>query len=112
MHIASFYINAFANQVARRYTEMTPGAFRIRPAQAGPNSPANNHRIFKVCAGWLIAFLGIRLEPELHSEFVAVCKKMNVSGSAVIRNCIQAFVDRQRDSTQTDLFAPNKLEPK
>jgi len=46
----------------------------------------------------------VRIQPDLHREFVALCEAMNVNGSAIVRQCIQAFVDRHKDSTQADLF--------
>jgi predicted transcriptional regulator len=51
------------------------------------------------------ASLRIRLNPELHKEFTTLCQELNVNGSAVIRQCIQAFVERHRNDKQTDLFA-------
>lgn len=50
------------------------------------------------------ANIRVRLEPELHKEFTELCKRLDVNGSAVVRQAIRGFLEKHRGSSQADLF--------
>lgn len=52
------------------------------------------------------AALRIRLPPELHREFLEVCKAQNKSAAQAIREFMRSHVSRYRQGQQIDLFQP------
>lgn len=56
--------------------------------------------------------LRVRVEPELHDQFVDLCASMNMNGSAVLRQAVQAFVDRYKNDQQADMFGAAAPEEK
>lgn len=53
------------------------------------------------------AALRIRIAPELHREFLEVCKLQDLSASHVLRQFMRSYVDQQRKEQQTELFDVN-----
>ena len=52
------------------------------------------------------AVLRVRVEPELHKQFVDLCESMGMNSSDVLRKSVQAFVDRYKNDQQADMFQP------
>lgn len=50
------------------------------------------------------AALRIRIAPELHREFLEVCKVQDIPASHVLRQFMRSYVDDFRHEQQTDLF--------
>ncbi|MGK0416531.1 hypothetical protein [Haliea sp.] len=50
------------------------------------------------------AALRVRLSPELHKEFLEVCKHEDVSASHVLRQFMRSYIDRCRRGQQSELF--------
>mgnify|MGYP000168002282 CR=1 FL=1 len=48
--------------------------------------------------------LRIRVDPELHREFLDVCKRLDVPAAQVLRQHMRKIVDENRDDVQDDLF--------
>ena len=48
--------------------------------------------------------LRIRVDPELHREFLGVCKRLDVPAAQVLRQHMRKFVEENRDDMQDDLF--------
>ena len=48
--------------------------------------------------------LRIRIAPELHQEFLEVCKLQDLSASHVLRQFMRSYVDEYRNGQQKDLF--------
>ncbi|MCU7850227.1 MAG: hypothetical protein KZQ89_20035 [Candidatus Thiodiazotropha sp. (ex Lucinoma kastoroae)] len=48
--------------------------------------------------------LRIRVDPELHREFLDVCKRLDVPAAQVLRQHMRKIVDENRDDIQDDLF--------
>lgn len=49
--------------------------------------------------------LRIRIDPELHREFLDACKRLDVPAAQVLRQYMRKFVDENRGDMQDDLFA-------
>ena len=54
------------------------------------------------------ANLRIRVEPQLHEQFIDTCKHMGIPASQVIRQYMRSFIEQNYDRTQTDMFKKNK----
>ena len=52
--------------------------------------------------------LRIRVETQLREEFLHACKKDDLTAAQVLRAFMRAYVERQRQGDQPDLF-PNAL---
>ncbi|RLW64694.1 MAG: hypothetical protein B6D73_10705 [gamma proteobacterium symbiont of Stewartia floridana] len=50
----------------------------------------------------------IRLEPELHQQFVDACKSQHVPAAQVLRDFMRGYVRTYLSTRQTDLFDENK----
>lgn len=50
------------------------------------------------------AAMRIRVEPELHNDFLAVCKSQDLPASLVLRQFMKTFVEENIVGTQKDLF--------
>lgn len=50
------------------------------------------------------AALRIRVEPELHDDFLTACKNQDLPASQVLRQFMKAFVEENIVGTQQDLF--------
>lgn len=50
------------------------------------------------------AALRIRIDPELHQEFIEVCQKQDVSASQVLRQYMRSYIEEHRLNLQADLF--------
>lgn len=50
------------------------------------------------------AALRIRIEPELHKEFLAACKAQDVPASQVLREFMKQFVSAREQTPQLDFF--------
>ena len=48
--------------------------------------------------------LRIRVDPELHREFLDVCKRLDVPAAQVLRQHMRKFVEENRDDMQDHLF--------
>ncbi|MFC6923588.1 hypothetical protein ACFQGF_12195 [Microbulbifer taiwanensis] len=59
--------------------------------------------------GQKMAVLWVRIEPELHDQFVDLYVSMNMSGSAVLRQAVQAFVERYKNDQQADMLQPTEV---
>ncbi len=46
----------------------------------------------------------IRVEPELHQEFLDVCKSEDRPAAQVIREFMRAYVEKNHSMKQTELF--------
>jgi antitoxin component of RelBE/YafQ-DinJ toxin-antitoxin module len=51
--------------------------------------------------------LRIRVDPELHREFLDVCKRMDVPAAQVLRQYMRKFVDENGEDGQQVLFDLN-----
>ncbi len=51
--------------------------------------------------------LRIRLEPELHQQFVQACQSQDVPAAQVLRNFMRDYVESFLSSRQKDLFDSN-----
>lgn len=52
--------------------------------------------------------LRIRLAPDLHEEFLMICKQQDVPGSQVIRELMKGYVNEHKAMMQIDLFNESK----
>ncbi len=50
------------------------------------------------------AALRIRIEPELHQQFLATCKKQDVPASQVLREFMKQYVSVNEQTPQLDIF--------
>jgi len=50
------------------------------------------------------AALRIRIEPELHKQFLATCKALDVSASQVLREFMKQYVTTHERTPQLDFF--------
>ena len=50
------------------------------------------------------AALRIRIEPELHQEFLATCKAQDVPASQVLREFMKQYVTANERTPQLDFF--------
>ena len=50
------------------------------------------------------AALRIRIDPDLHREFLAICKVQDIPASHLLRQFMKSYVDNFRHGQQTDLF--------
>ena len=48
--------------------------------------------------------LRIRIDPELHREFLDACKRLDVPAAQVLRQYMRKFVDENQDSPQVGMF--------
>lgn len=48
--------------------------------------------------------LRIRIEPDLHQEFLAACKRLDVPAAQVLRQYMRRFVDEHQEGQQKGLF--------
>jgi predicted DNA-binding protein len=46
----------------------------------------------------------IRIEPELHQEFLDICKSEDRPAAQVMREFMRAYVNKHRQGLQADLF--------
>lgn len=46
----------------------------------------------------------IRIDPELHREFLDVCKRLDVPAAQVLRQHIRKFVDEHANDDQVEMF--------
>ena len=50
------------------------------------------------------AALRIRIEPDLHQEFLATCKAQDVPASQVLREFMKQYVSANKRTPQLDFF--------
>ena len=50
--------------------------------------------------------LRIRIEPDLHKQFLDTCKAHDVPASQVLREFMRQFVTSHEESSQLDFFQP------
>ncbi len=50
------------------------------------------------------AALRIRIDPDLHQQFLGVCQKQDVPASQVLRQYMRSYVEQYRHGLQSDLF--------
>lgn len=50
------------------------------------------------------AALRVRIEPDLHKEFLATCKEQDIPASQVLREFIRQFVSSRERTAQLDFF--------
>lgn len=50
------------------------------------------------------AALRIRIQPELHQEFIETCKLQDISASHVIRQFMRSYIIEHRLEHQAELF--------
>ena len=48
--------------------------------------------------------LRIRVDPELHREFLDACRRLDVPAAQVLRQYMRRFVDGSQDSPQVTMF--------
>ena len=48
--------------------------------------------------------LRIRIEPELHREFLDTCKRLDLPAAQVLRQYMRKFVEEHRTGMQSELF--------
>ena len=53
------------------------------------------------------AALRVRIAPELHKEFLQVCKHQDLSASHVLRQFMKSYVAQHRNDHQGELFSIN-----
>ncbi len=46
----------------------------------------------------------IRVEPELHRQFVDACKRLDKPAAQILREYMRSFVSRYQNTAQADLF--------
>ncbi len=56
--------------------------------------------------------LQIRVDPELHREFLDVCKRLDIPATQVLHQYMRKFVDENQDSPQTTMFEQVDKETK
>ncbi len=57
--------------------------------------------------------LRIRVDPELHREFLDICKRLDVPAAQVLRQYMRKFVDENGEDGQQVLFdANNEIDNK
>ena len=54
------------------------------------------------------AALRVRIAPELHREFIEVCKLQDIPASQVLRQFMRLYIDQYRQGLQSELFAEDK----
>lgn len=54
------------------------------------------------------AALRIRIAPELHQDFLEICKHQDLSASHVLRQFMRSYVEEHRNEQQGELFSINK----
>lgn len=50
------------------------------------------------------AALRIRIDPDLHQQFLNVCQKQDVPASQVLRQYMRSYVEQFSHGLQSDLF--------
>lgn len=55
--------------------------------------------------------LRIRVEPQLHRDFLAVCRMQDRPAAQVLREFMKQFVEQHGLSTQAQLFEPESSFP-
>lgn len=48
--------------------------------------------------------LRIRIEPELHKDFLETCRRLDIPAAQVLRQYIRRFVEQHDSSNQEELF--------
>lgn len=48
--------------------------------------------------------LRIRIDPDLHRDFLDVCKRLDIPAAQVLRQYMRKFVEENGDDKQSDLF--------
>lgn len=58
--------------------------------------------------------LRIRIDPDLHKEFIDVCKRQDTPASQVLRQFMRSYVENYSHSVQVELFEiiPGQLNVK
>lgn len=54
------------------------------------------------------AALRVRIAPELHREFLEVCKLQDIPASQVLRQFMRLYIDQHRQGQQSELFGEDK----
>jgi hypothetical protein len=55
----------------------------------------------------------IRIEPELHKNFLTICRAQDLPGARVLRDFIKSYVEEHANDSQLDFFPQNQdLEEK
>jgi len=49
----------------------------------------------------------VRLDPELHEQFLATCKGLDIPASQVIRQLMRSYIEQNHDKAQSPLFNKN-----
>ncbi len=52
----------------------------------------------------------IRVEPELHQEFLDICKSEDRPAAQVMREFMRAYVNKHRQGLQADLFVAEQSQ--
>ena len=52
--------------------------------------------------------LRIRIEPELHREFLDTCKRLDLPAAQVLRQYMRKFVEEHHTGMQSELFTDMK----
>ena len=55
------------------------------------------------------AGIRIRISPELHREFLDVCKLQDIQASQVLRQFMRLYVDQYQQERQSELFDINNI---
>ena len=50
------------------------------------------------------AALRVRIDPDLHDDFLNSCKELDMSASHVLRQFMRVFVEKQGKGSQRELF--------
>jgi antitoxin component of RelBE/YafQ-DinJ toxin-antitoxin module len=58
------------------------------------------------------AAMRIRVEPELHDEFLTACKNQDLPASQVLRQFMKAFIEENIQGSQQELFEISKTAGK
>jgi predicted transcriptional regulator len=56
------------------------------------------------------ALFTVKLEPELHAEFIAEAEAAHQTASQVLRELMREFIQRQRETREYDDFVRRKVE--
>ena len=54
----------------------------------------------------------VRIDPELHREFLDVCKRLDVPAAQVLQQYMRKFVDENQDGPQVGMFESKDKETK
>ncbi|TVZ41175.1 hypothetical protein P886_0516 [Alteromonadaceae bacterium 2753L.S.0a.02] len=54
--------------------------------------------------------LRIRIEPELHREFLDTCKRLDLPAAQVLRQYMRKFVEEHNQGMQSELFQPEERD--